>query len=101
MPTDTASRDIIAQATPQPVYPDRVRFGEAETVIGPKGYALLVHVVSRGGMVEMLSVASCVYGVNEVSRNRIDQQCHRVNVKLEELGCHRRLAVDGNRVVLV
>ncbi len=87
--------------TLQPVYPDRVRSGELEAVIGPKGYALLVHVVSRGGAAEIIALAATVYGVAEVSGHRIQQQCFRVNQKLAGLGCAWRLAIDDGRVVLL
>lgn len=82
------------------IHPDRVEFEGRQAVVGPKGYALLVHVLSSGGGAALLALGPAVYGVSEVTRNRIEVQCVRVNKKLEELGCAARLGVDQGRVVL-
>ena len=86
--------------SPRAVHPDRVEYGGREVVIGPKGYALLVHVQACGGSAPLLALGPAVYGADEVNRNRIEVQCHRVNKRLEELGCPARLGVDQGRVVL-
>jgi hypothetical protein len=98
---NAVENEVGPGATLEAVFPNRASFGGRTVVVGPNGYALLRAVLAHKHGAKMDLLAAKVYGVEEVTRNRIETQIYRLNAKLEEVGCERRLAVDGGRVVLV
>ncbi|AMV23453.1 hypothetical protein VT84_03520 [Gemmata sp. SH-PL17] len=63
--------------------------------VGATVYRALALLANKGGSAPITEICQDVWNVPEVARRSVHSLVHRVNEKLDAVGCDLRCAVDG------